>query len=54
MKAGSIFYALYCVAVVALFVSAAANGFSPFASGGARGGNFFFFSSHRSYGPTHK
>jgi hypothetical protein len=54
MSRSSIFYALWCIGVIALMMTATVNGFSPFASGGARGGSFFFFSSHRAYGPNHK
>jgi len=45
----TILYALFCLGLVALFMLAAARGYSPFVSGGARP---FGFAAAR--GPTHK
>jgi len=45
----TILYALVCLGVVILFAMAAARGYSPFASGGAR--PFGFYGAR---GPTHK
>lgn len=45
----SMLYALYCLGIIALFVLAARDGYSPFADGGARGVGRAAFS-----GPTHK
>ena len=49
MSRSSIFYALICLGLIALYASAARNGYSPFAQAGARA--FFFYGSR---GPTHK
>ncbi|MDB5703931.1 MAG: hypothetical protein JWN66_1047 [Sphingomonas bacterium] len=48
MSKSSILYAGFCMLVVGLFMFAAMNGFSPFASGGTRG------FVRTAYGPTHK
>jgi hypothetical protein len=42
-------YAAYCLGIIALFVMAARDGFSPFADGGARG-----MGRSAIIGPTHK
>jgi hypothetical protein len=49
MSRSSIFYALVCLGLIALYTAAARNGYSPFAQGGAR--PFFVYGSR---GPTHK
>lgn len=41
-------YGAYCLAIVALFILTASDGYSPFSTGGAR------TVSHGFYGPTHK
>ena len=48
MRPMSILYALWCLAVVALFATAASRSYSPFADGGSRA----FVGGAR--GPTHK
>lgn len=45
-------YGLFCFAVVMLSAWAVRDGYSPFASGGARAP--FFFGHYGRYGPTHK
>ncbi|MGY4396261.1 hypothetical protein ACVWZA_001434 [Sphingomonas sp. UYAg733] len=49
MSRMSIVYALFSLGIVALFVMAARDGFSPFADGGARG-----MGRSAIIGPTHK
>ncbi|MDH7973060.1 hypothetical protein QH494_12805 [Sphingomonas sp. AR_OL41] len=41
-------YGIFSIAVVGLFILTAADGYSPFSTGGAR------TVSHGFYGPTHK
>lgn len=48
MRPMSVLYALWCAGVIALFATAAARSYSPFADGGPR----TFVSGVR--GPTHK
>ncbi len=43
-----ILYGVFCFAVVGLFMLTASDGYSPFATGGARS------VTHGFYGPTHK
>ncbi len=43
-----ILYGIFCLAVVGLFILTAADGYSPFSTGGARS------VSHGLYGPNHK
>jgi hypothetical protein len=50
MRPMSILYALWCLAVVALFATATARSYSPFADGGPR----TFVSGVGTRGPTHK
>ena len=53
MSRMSILYALFSLGVVALFVMASRDGFSPFADGGARG--IAGIGGRSGYvGPTHK
>ncbi|GGE20063.1 hypothetical protein GCM10011529_28350 [Polymorphobacter glacialis] len=58
MKFTNILFALWCLAVVALFALAVDRGYSPFAQGGGPGGRggFFFFGGFGggSSGPRHK
>lgn len=49
MSKHSLFYGIFCLGVIGLSVFAIRDGYSPFATGGARGPMFF-----GSYGPTHK
>ncbi|MEO5938192.1 MAG: hypothetical protein ABIQ43_04200 [Sphingomonas sp.] len=49
MSRHSLIYGLFCLGIVALSVFAIRDGYSPFASAGARGPMFF-----GGYGPTHK
>lgn len=49
MTRHSLIYGLFCLGVVLLSVFAIRDGYSPFASAGARGPMFF-----GGYGPTHK
>ena len=49
MSRHSLIYGLFCLGVVMLSVFAIRDGYSPFASAGARGPIFF-----GGYGPTHK
>jgi len=49
MSRHSLIYGLFCLGVVMLSVFAIRDGYSPFASAGARGPMFF-----GSSGPTHK
>ena len=53
MSRSGLFFALFCVSVVALYFMSARNGYSPFAAGGNRGG-FFFFGGRSGGGPQHK
>ncbi|MFC3441172.1 hypothetical protein ACFOKF_08170 [Sphingobium rhizovicinum] len=48
MSRSSFLYALWCLGVLALYLAAAAQGYSPFADGGRTAG------AYRAYGPTHK
>lgn len=58
MRFSTILFALWCVAVVALFAMAVDRGYSPFAQGGGAGGRggFFYFGGGggSSGGPRHK
>ncbi len=49
MSRHSLFYGLFCLGVIGLSVFAIRDGYSPFATGGARP---MFFGG--GYGPTHK
>lgn len=54
IRIGVVLYALWSLFVVAMFASAAQNGYSPFAEGG-RGGFFYFGGGGGSGGgPRHK
>ena len=48
MSRSGLFFALFCLGVVAAYFLMARNGYSPFAQGGARP---FFYGAR---GPTHK
>lgn len=48
MSRSTILYALFCLCVVAAFIWATRDGFSPFADGGARG------VARTAVGPNHK
>ncbi|MBA4755408.1 MAG: hypothetical protein H2050_11310 [Sphingobium sp.] len=48
MSRSSFLYALWCLGVLGLYLTAAAQGYSPFADGGRTAG------AARAYGPTHK
>ncbi len=58
MSRSGLFFALFCLGVVALYFLTARNGYSPFAAGGARsgsgGGGFFYFGGRGGGGPNHK
>jgi len=49
MSRHSLIFGVFCLGVVMLSVFAIRDGYSPFASAGARGPMFF-----GGYGPTHK
>ena len=49
MTRHALIYGLFCLGVVMLSLFAIRDGYSPFASAGARGPMFF-----GGYGPTHK
>ena len=49
MSRHSLIYGLFCLGIVGLSVFAIRDGYSPFASAGARGPMFI-----GGYGPTHK
>jgi hypothetical protein len=51
MTRATLFFALFCLGVVACYFLSARNGWSPFASGGNRG---FFYYGGRTGGPNHK
>lgn len=53
MSRSGLLYALFCLAVVALYFVAARAGYSPFADGGSRGGGFFY-AGRGGTGPHHK
>ncbi|WP_196221840.1 hypothetical protein [Sphingobium sp. CAP-1] len=48
MSGSRFLYALWCLGVIALYLAAASQGYSPFADGGRTAG------AARAYGPTHK
>ena len=48
MSRSSFLYALWCMAVLGLYLFAASRGYSPFADGGRTAG------AYRAYGPHHK
>ena len=48
MKSSSFLYALWCLGVIGLYLTAASQGYSPFADGGRAA------AVHGIYGPTHK
>ena len=50
MSKSGLLYALFCLAVVALYFFAARAGYSPFADGGRSA----FFYTRGGYGPQHK
>lgn len=52
MTRTGILFALFCLAVVALYFTAARRGYSPFAAGG--GGGFFYAGGRSAGGPQHK
>lgn len=52
MSRSGLFFALFCLGVVALYFMSARNGYSPFAAGGNRG--FFFYGGRTGGGPQHK
>lgn len=54
MSRSGLFFALFCLGVVALYFLSARNGYSPFAAGGNRGGGFFFYGGRTGGGPQHK
>lgn len=51
MSKSGLFYALFCLAVVALYFVTARAGWSPFADGGR---SAFFYTRGGYYGPQHK
>lgn len=53
MSKSGLFYALFCLAVVALYFFTARAGWSPFADGG-RGGAYWFYGGRGAPGPQHK
>ena len=55
MSRSGLFFALFCLGVVALYFLGARAGYSPFADGGNRGGGgFFFYGGRGGSGPHHK
>lgn len=54
MSRSGLLYALFCLAVVALYFLTARAGYSPFADGGARGGGYWFYGGRGGTGPQHK
>ena len=51
MSRSGLLFAAFCLGVVALYFSAARDGYSPFASGGGRG---VIFGGRTGGGPQHK
>ena len=55
MSRSGLFFALFCLGVVAMYFFAARSGDSPFADGGNRGGGAFFYGGRGGGGgPHHK
>ena len=53
MSRSGLFFALFCLGVVAAYFLMARNGYSPFARGGG-GAGFFYYGGRAGGGPNHK